>query len=934
MRSIFFLLFFVFTAITAALAQYNGSIRGTLMDTILKPVPDATVTVLDAKDSSLVSFSRSVKSGNFMIKGLDKGNYRLVITHIAYRSISRNFVITDPVKEIDLGIISLGNKSSMLNEVTVMQEQAPVTIKNDTVEFNAGSFKTKPNAVVEDLLKKLPGVQVDKNGKIKANGAEVKKVLVDGKEFFGNDPKIASKNLPADAVDKVQVFDKKSDQSQFTGFDDGNSEKTINLTIKQDKKNGMFGRATAGGGNNSRYEEKFNLNKFKGNQQLSVLGMANNTNKQGFSFQDVINFSGAMPGNGGRGEDIFNSGIAIQGLSNNNQAITTTWAGGLNFSDILNKKTDVNGSYFYNRADDRIDQKSSSQYLLPDSSFTQNQKSLINRQNENQRISLISDYKIDSFNSLKLSSSFIYQNSNTATANNYSSVLVSGGLLNDGFANSFSKATGDNWNNNALIRHRFAKKGRTISANLSLNLNNNSGNGNLYSINNFYQTNTKSDTLNQVNDQTNNAYSYGAVISYTEPLSKKSLLEFNYNFNQIHSASDKKTFDADFSGKYTLPNAQLSNDFKNIYTNDRQTINFRNQQKNYNFSIGIALQEASLKNNFKYLSVDSLLHQSFLNFLPNANFEYKINKYKNLRGYYYTFTRQPSVTQLQPVPDNSDPLNIKLGNPDLQQEYYHSIRLNYLSFDPFRHTSVFAMLNYNGIHHKIVNDDILGSTGTRITKPVNLNGLFNVNGNLSWGFPVRKIKSNLNLNSNIAYNHNASLVNEVRNNSNSWTIEQGADLNFIYKELLDITAGVKVNYNDVRYSLLPTQNANYWMQNYTLDFNLYLPKGFSIASDVDYVRRTGLSNGYNNNPVTWNAGLAKQLFKNKKGEIRLQVFDILNQNVNTSRNTSQNYIQDISYKVLNQYWMLSFTYNIRRFAGKSVQGGAGPGKEDIKIIGN
>src|SRR5262249_50846342 len=232
---------------------------------------NATVTIMNASDSSLVSFSRTDQTGGFAIKSLGKGKFRLLITHVGYRNISKNFILSDSVRELDFGFLVINNKSELLKEVTVTQEAAPVTIKNDTTEFNAASFKTKPNAVVEDLLKKLPGIQVDKNGTIKANGEEVKKVLVDGKEFFGNDPKIASKNLPADAVDKVQVFDKKSDQAQFTGFDDGNSQKAINLTIKPDKKNGIFGKVTAGAGGDDRYEGRANINQFKGGQQLSVI---------------------------------------------------------------------------------------------------------------------------------------------------------------------------------------------------------------------------------------------------------------------------------------------------------------------------------------------------------------------------------------------------------------------------------------------------------------------------------------------------------------------------------------------------------------------------------------------------------------------------------------------------------------------------------------
>jgi len=544
----------------SVIAQHDALIHGLLMDTIARqPVQDATLTVMDAKDSSLISFSRTEQNGRFIIKGLGNGKFRLLITHVGYRNINRTFMLTETIREINFGVLAFSSKTDLLNEVTVTQEIAPVIIKQDTVEFNAGSFKTKPNAVVEDLLKKLPGIQVDKNGTIKANGEEVKKVLVDGKEFFGNDPKIASKNLPADAVEKVQVFDKKSDQSQFTGFDDGNSQKTINLTIKQDKKNGVFGKVIAGAGNDGRYEGRANINQFKGNRQLSLIGMANNTNKQGFAFQDVMNFTGGMSGHGGRGSDPLGSGIPIQGLMDNSQAITTTLAGGLNFNDTWNAKTDFNGSYFYNRADDKIDQKTSNQYLLPGNAFTQNQHNITDRYNENHRLNFSADTKIDSVNSLKLSSTFIYQNSNNNSATDYNSLSDDGAGLNDGFSHSYTKANGYNWNSNALFRHRFRKKGRTFSTNIFFGLNNNKGTGSLFSINNYSQP-ANTDTLNQVNDQNNNGYNYGINMAYTEPLSKKTLLEFNYNLNQSNTKSAKHTFDADGNGKFNVPNEQLTND--------------------------------------------------------------------------------------------------------------------------------------------------------------------------------------------------------------------------------------------------------------------------------------------------------------------------------------------------------------------------------------
>jgi hypothetical protein len=594
---------------------------------------------------------------------------------------------------------------------------------------------------------------------------------------------------------------------------------------------------------------------------------------------------------------------------------------------------DVSGSYFFNRANDRIRQREARQYLSPENSYNQDITGATDRSNENQRINLLSDIRLDSFNSVKITSGLTWQrSSNEATSIDSSRSRQAGALLNTSSSNSSAYMHGYNWNNTALLRHRWSQKGRTLSVNLSFGLNSGTGGGKLYSVNHFYQAGSSSDTLNQLYDQSNHGNNYGAVVNYTEPLSKRTLLEANYSFYQSHSETGKQTFDADLTGKYSLPNEQQTNDLRNTFTYHREGLALRHQWTGFNFAIGASLQQASSVNAFGYIHKDSLLRQTFYNVLPNALLQYDINKYRNLRMQYITYTNQPSLSQLQPVPDNSDPLNIKAGNPGLQQEYYHTLRMNYISFDPFRRTSFLAMLNYNGIRHRIVNDDELDSMGVRTSRPVNLDGLYQLNGFVSWDLPIRGIYTMMNLKSDLSYDHNGSLVNGARNNGNTWTLGQGIDLNFSYKELLDISGGAKVEYNDAHYSLQPGQNQHYWTEIYTLDLNWYLPKGFSVASDVNYTHRSGLPAGYNSSPFVWNAGVASQIFKNKRGLLRMQVFDILRQNTGFSRNTSQNYIDDVSYQVLNRYWLLSFTYSISRFAGKAVKGGVDRRGPDIRIV--
>jgi Outer membrane protein beta-barrel family/Carboxypeptidase regulatory-like domain len=902
-------------------AQHTATVTGTLKDTSnLQRLNDAIISLVSTKDSSLFSFTRTDSTGNFIFTKVPDGRYRLSATHTGFHPHWRSFSVSGG-STVNLGEIFMRD-NSLLDEIVINDEKPPVAVNGDTLEFNAGSFATKPNAVVEDLLKKMPGIQVDKDGTIRVNGKRINKVYVNGKEFFTGDPKLATQNLPADAVDKVQVFEKKSDQSEFTGFNDGNSETALNLKLKKNKKNPTFGKVKANAGIPGRYDGQFNINRFKGDQQLSAIGMANNTNRQGFSIMDILNFTGEARnmmkgGNGGGIRIVINDGgatdfgLPVEGGGASAAGIATTIAGGLNFNDTWNKKTDVNGSYFYNNIKVARDQHLNRQIFSPLNPYNYSEKSNNNRSTESSRFNISFDHKIDSFNSIKFTPSFTHQANRYNSVDNYMSTLTDNTKLNEGFSNTVSDATGDDIKNNILYRHRFHKKGRTISANLSMAYNNSQSTGSQNSIDKFYSAGAQqnADTIDQVNNLKSVTRTYGANIVYTEPLSRKTLIELNsfYNFNEGNL--NKITYDYNYyNNKYDRFNPLQSNDFENKYQYTGGGLALKHIHKKYSLSLGANLQYSELISKLK----DSAfrIFQSFENVLPSANFMYSFAKTKTLRLDYNTSTKQPTSSQLQPVTDISDPLNIRVGNPSLKQEFAHNASIQFFSASPLEQKNLMVMVNASATQNAIVNSDNINAQGIRTTHPVNASGVYNIFGIVDWGFRVKKLKTRFTLGGNVFLTNNINFVNGSRNNIYNRSYTPRASIDYSYKDKLDITAEARVSYNTVNYSLQSALNNNYWQQEYSVEVNATLPFGMGINSDIAYTANTGRATGFNTYFAKWNAAITKQVFKNKKGEIKFGVNDILNQNVGISRTTNQNYVEDVTYTTLKRYFMVGFTYSL------------------------
>ena len=932
---------FCFTGIATAQAPI-GSIKGKIIDTVARqPLSEATVAILRKKDSSLVTYTLSNKLGQFEIKYLDTGDYRVFVSFQGYQTFKKAFAIIPNKRSIDFGDIRMAKEYKLLGEV-VVSDDAPIKIKNDTIEFKSQAFRTKPNAMVEDLLKKVPGMQVDKDGAVKAQGEQVQKIYVDGKEFFGTDPKLATKNLTADMVESVQVFDDMSDQAKFTKIDDGSRQKAINIKLKKEKRKGYFGRILAGVGSDDRYEFNGSLNHFNGDQQLSVLANANDINKQGFSFSDIIAATGGYQGIGNVGTKAALDGVQVMGTRGGfgmfgnssfaggiNRSIST----GFNYNNYVTPKLRLGANYFFSNTNNVTEKDVFRQTFYPGDSTTElHQNYLSNGSNQNHRFNIRLEYLIDSMNSILYTPSLNVQHSEISAEDTSSTYAMSPSkkyLAIAGATFNVSDRSGLNLNNNLLFRHRFRKAGRSFTIGWSNVYAQSDVNALYKSLNNFYDTDT-SDSPDRIIDQNQNArqktYTYNNVVSssYTEPLGKDKLLELNYAYTHSENTSDKSTYDFDStSGKYEIVNLALTNYFRNIFEANRVGMNFRMQKKQFNYQLGTAVQFSTLENETYFFTTgkDSLIRTQYRNFFPTANFNYQLNRSKSFRLRYNGRTNQPTIPQLQNVLDQSNPLQWRMGNPELKQEFNHNVNATYNSFDVLTFKFLAANFSFNTTSNKIVNSTDSVTKGIELIHPVNLNGALNTSSFVTLGLPFKNDKlkgSSINFTNSISYVRDVSLLYKQKNIGKTITITQGAGINFdLLNERLDLGVNASLSYYNVRYSVNTSLSENYFTQAYSADFSLTLPGNIIVGSDFDYHVNSGRADGFNQSFPLWNASIALQFLKNKNAELKFSCNDIFDQNQTINRVAYDNYIEDTRTNVIRRYFMIGLLFNLNR-VGKNV----------------
>lgn len=923
----FYLLLLVIVAAFTTQAQ-KVSIKGQVVDTLSNAMPSATVMLMNPKDSSLVNFGVSDSKGFFEIKNVSTGEYELRITFLGFQTFSKR-VGVDGVAALEVGKIKLEPQTKQLDEVVIQAERAPVTVKRDTIEFNAGSFKTKANANVEDLLKKLPGVEVETDGTVRAQGEQVQRVLVDGREFFGRDPKLATRNLPADAVDKVQVFDKKSDQAEFTGIEDGQREKTINLELKEEKRNGLFGNLMAGVGTDGRYQGRGNINRFGKKEQLSFLGMGNNTNEQGFSVSDFMNFTGGsqqMMGGGGGSVSIQIGGNNSSGVPLNfggrQNGIMTNYAGGVNYNKDLSSKTQLASSYFYNHLEQNIIKNTNRiNYLPPDSSFFFNQNSKQLSTSDSHRINLTLDHKLDSANSLKLINNISYSESDMTSFTGSETRSEDNVLQNESVRDYFTDQISASLNSSLLWRHKFDKKGRTLSTTLQVGFSQTDGEGLQQSSNTFvsqpeiniYQTNTQK-TVNQ---------SYGATVSYTEPLGGRKYLEANYNFRTNQNDTDREVFNIDNNGVETK-DLNLSNKYFSNYIYNRPGLNFRVNRQKYSVTVGASYQMTSLKGDL--ITQEATIDRTFENLLPVARFNYDFSSFNHFRMDYETSMQEPTVQQLQPVVNNTDPLNLSLGNPQLEPAYNHRLSLNYTTFNPVSFINFFAFVTANYTTNAIANSQSINNeTFVRVTRPVNVDNNLRLNANMTLGLPVKKLNSRFSLGPNATYSEGVSILQGRENNVINQTLGGTARYNFTYKEILTIDLSANLSYQQTLYDFNSPDQV-YFNKTYTAEGNLTFLKNYQFNAAFDYLVYNSQTNNFSQTIPLLNLSISRFILKNNSGELKVGINNVLDQSLSVNQTASDNYLQQETTNNLGRFYMVSFTYALNKHLnpmGGGRRGGGG-----------
>lgn len=909
-------------------AQSAYSVKGAVLDTVSNAkLVNSSVSVLRAKDSILLKFTRVDANGLFTMENLPKGKLLLLVTYPGYADYLEPFHLDSIKSKIDFGRIKLNLTARLLQDVIIKGKAVAIKIKGDTTEFNASAYQVPPNAKVEDLLKQLPGIQVDKDGNITAQGQKVNKVLVDGEEFFGDDPTLVTKNLRADMVDKVQLYDKKSDQAAFTGIDDDKKAKTLNIKLKDDKKNGYFGKLEVAGATDKYYEEQGMFNIFKGKQKFSAYGTLSNTGKIGLGWQDDTKF--------GAGDNVeFGDGfISINddgkdALSSFNgrydgQGFPIARTGGIHYDSKWNSdKESINTNYKVGSLNVEGNRSTDNQNNLPTGIIKTNSNEIFDNFMFRQKLAATYQVKIDSTSTIKISVDGTARNSEA------NSDFTTSSLRNDSLINSTTRSVYNTvhdkiFNAKLLWTKKLKKKGRTLSVNLVESYNESESNGFLRSANKFYGQTGAVDSTQLVNQyKTSNIRSsnFNTNIAYTEPLAKYLALIVNYGLGIGNNHSDRKSFNPSPAGQYDVLDQQYSNDYQiNELSNQGGAIfNYKKSKTMVNFGTKLTNVNFDQKN----LYDNSTFKRDFVNWKPEASYQYKFSQQQSIDIHYNGNTTQPTIDQIQPVVVNTDPLNIVLGNPDLRPSFTNRISAYYNAYKLLTGQYTYLGGSYNVTSNPIVSNSTTDEAGKTTFQSTNLSGKTTTNFYF-YIYSERKVDFlgiNVGIeggaNGNTYYNY----VNNVLNKTRSYSYNANLNLSKNVDKKFNIRLTGGPTYNTSQSSLQSSINDNGWGYKGNYYFTVYLPLKFEISSDGNYEYRAKTASFDTNfSRMIINARISKKFLKTEGLKFSLGANDLLDQNKGFNRSASGTSFTQSNYSTIRRYYMASLSWDFNKMGGSTTK---------------
>ncbi len=919
-----FLFALLFIINFATFGQSTITIKGKIIEKkSLIPVESATIYIKSAKDSTVIDYTISDRNGNFILET------QKIKTPIYFKVAFTSFAdYSEKIEQLqenkDFGIIKLEENINTLSELVIKAETPPITIKNDTLEFNASSFKVRPDANVEALLKQLPGVEIDEEGKITVNGKEVNNILVNGKPFFGKDGKIATQNLPAEIIDKVQVTDTKSKEEELSGQDATTDEKTINLTIQEDKNKGVFGKTNMGYGTDDRYESSLLFNYFKDTQKISVLGSSNNINSIGFSMDEIFDNMG-----GGRNNSVWmndNGSFGINGMQfGNNTGITQSNMIGVNFADEwINKKINPNGSYYYSNAESKNNNRTNRTNLLPTGNTTTLANSKTKSLSNGHNIAMDFEIKLDSTATLYVSPSYT-SNEMKNMATGFDATFDENGIaLNENTSDNTLVNKNKTFKNSFYFYKELKKKGRGINASFSNE--NNTFNADLITktTTTFFQSGSADDDRNQFRVDDSKKDNYSIEIGYSEPIRDSLVLNFETKFYLNNSSESRQTFDFDSGfNSFTNFNDVLSNAIESNTSRVIPMVGLSIRKKKIRGSISMGTEFINFNNQSNYLSNKIAVNKNYMYPKMNGYVNITLGKSKSIYSYYSYEVNLPSASQILPFQNLANPLNTVIGNADLKPNENHSIYTNFSNYDYATRSGFYTYFGGDYNVNQIVTSTTYNSDFKASTTYQNVSKGYNSYVGFSFNKSIKKEKRTLKygFGMQFSYNYDQGLTNATLYESKGLSLNPKANITWSIEDVISIAPSYKYTYISNDYTNYIIDNTKNFKHSAKLEITSYWPKKVVLGSDFGYNYNSNIADGFKKDFYLWNLSLGYNFYEDKL-TAKVKVYDVLNQNISATRTITPTAITDMENTVLQQYAMFSLTYKLEKFGGKKKDDGS------------